>query len=95
MTGESEVVTRLAAATGRPFCSTPDDEGTRPIEIIQYSGRIDVWLRQVAHAAGVEVTQAGVAADDSAWATQMRTKDAAVQASAIRKMQEYLRGCPR
>ncbi len=95
MTGESEVVTRLAAATGSPFCSTPDDEGTRPIEIIQSSGRIDAWLRQVAHAAGVEVTQAGVAADDSVWATQMRTKDAAVQASAIRKMQEYLRGCPR
>ncbi|MDO4412674.1 hypothetical protein [Cutibacterium sp.] len=95
MTGESEVVTRLAAATGSPFCSTPDDEGTSPIEIIQSSGRIDAWLRQVAHTAGVEVTQAGVAADDSAWATQMRTKDAAVQASAIRKMQEYLRGCPR
>jgi len=86
---------RLAAATGRPFCLISDKEETRPVEIIQYSGRIDAWLRQVARAAGLEVTEEGVASEDSAWAKKLRTKDAAAQASVVRKMQEYLRGCPR
>lgn len=65
------------------------------MEIIQYGGRIDAWLRQVARAAGLEVTEEGVASEDSAWAKKLRTKDAAAQASVVRKMQEYLRGCPR
>ena len=46
-------------------------------------------------AAGLEVTEEGVASEDSAWAKKLRTKDAAAQASVVRKMQEYLRGCPR
>ena len=95
MMGESIATARLAAATGRPFCSISDEEEARPVEIIQYGGRIDAWLRQVARAAGLEVTGEGVASEDSAWAKKLRTKDAAAQASAVRKMQEYLRGCPR
>ena len=95
MMGESIATARLAAATGRPFCSISDEEEARPVEIIQYGGRIDAWLRQVARAAGLEVTEEGVASEDSAWAKKLRTKDAAAQASAVRKMQEYLRGCPR
>ena len=95
MMGESIATARLAAATGRPFCSISDEEEARPVEIIQYGGRIDAWLRQVARAAGLEVTEEGVASEDSAWAKKLRTKDAAAQASVVRKMQEYLRGCPR
>lgn len=86
---------RLAAATGRPFCLISDKEETRPVEIIQYSGRIDAWLRQVARAAGLEVTEEGIASEDSDWARKLRTKSVTAQASAVRKMQEYLRGCPR
>ena len=86
---------RLAAATGRRFCLISDKEETRPVEIIQYSGRIDAWLRQVARAAGLEVTEEGIASEDSDWARKLRTKSVTAQASAVRKMQEYLRGCPR
>ena len=81
MMGESIATARLAAATGRPFCSISDEEEARPVEIIQYGGRIDAWLRQVARAAGLEVTEEGVASEDSAWAKKLRTKDAAAQAS--------------
>ena len=59
MMGESIATARLAAATGRPFCSISDEEEARPVEIIQYGGRIDAWLRQVARAAGLEVTEEG------------------------------------
>lgn len=65
------------------------------MEIIQYSGRIDAWLRQVARAAGLEVTEEGIASEDSDWARKLRTKSVTAQASAVRKIQEYLRGCPR
>lgn len=95
MTGEPDVVSRLAAATASPFCSTDAEDGTRPVQIIQFSGRVDAWLRNVAQAAGVEVTPRGVAADDSAWATQLRTKSPTVQAATIQKMQQYLGECHR
>ena len=94
MSGESLATARLAAATGNHFCPASNDR-TQPAEIMQYGGRIDAWLREVTRAGGIKVTGEGVTGEDATWARQTRTKGAAAQTVEIRKMQEYLQGCPR
>jgi hypothetical protein len=85
-------IARLATATGHCFCPPAS---TSPIEVIQYEGRIDAWLREVARASGMEVVGAGVDAEDVTWAERLRAKDSTTQAVVVTRMQKYLRDCYR
>ncbi|GAE77091.1 hypothetical protein JCM18918_2941 [Cutibacterium acnes JCM 18918] len=85
-------IARLATATGHCFCPPAS---TSPTEVIQYEGRIDAWLREVARASGMEVVGAGVDAEDVTWAERLRTKDPTTQAVVVTRMQKYLRDCYR
>ncbi len=85
-------IARLATATTRCFCPPAS---TSPTEVIQYEGRIDAWLREVARASGMEVVGAGVDAEDVTWAERLRTKDPTTQAVVVTRMQKYLRDCYR
>lgn len=85
-------IARLATATGHCFCPPAS---TSPIEVIQYEGRIDAWLREVARASGMEVVGAGADAEDVTWAERLRTKDPTTQAVVVTRMQKYLRDCYR
>ena len=94
LTDPSLVTAALASATVTYHCPAPTS-GQQPVEIVEFAGRIDAWLRRVARDGGLEVSTDGLDPRDQKWADDLTARSAAVQRHTVSRMQDYLRACPR
>lgn len=94
LTDPSRVTAALASATVTYHCPAPTS-GQQPVEVVEFAGRIDAWLRRVARDGGLEVSTDDLDPRDQKWADDLTARSAAVQRHTVSQMQDYLRACPR